>query len=313
MPMKRLSLVSCALVNVLLAANLWAQEPPPDGTWTADAVIERSKTYSISDLGDAQGIAVHDGKIYVCGDVNTAKPRIGAIREYDLEMKPTGRIVWLRKDGKPLILHPTGLTWDKQFGTFLGDTVNKKATIYQLDWERAWRDGTLDNAVLAVIHDDAAVNGCRPMFVRLDGRTLLATSDYGNVRPEIRLCDPERLLSAGRTSAPGVIVHRVLCGPWNQNMHWNDSTGVLTLVQNVIEGRGWRLDRINLAKAVADGRVEGPSARVATVTFTPHDELEGYWPLDREREMLITSSPKDNLVIGVVRPVEPRQSPAGTP
>jgi len=309
MTTKRTSIAISALAQLLFATTLLAQAPPPDGTWTADAAIEQSKTYSISDLGDAQGIVVRDGKIYICGDVNTAKPRIGAIREYDLEMKPTGRVVWLRKDGKPLILHPTGLTWNDRFGTFLGDTVNKKATIYRLDWERAWRDGTLDNAVLAVIEDDAAVNGCRPMFVKLDGRTLLATSDYGNVRPEIRLCDPERMLSAGRTSAPDVIVHRVLCGPWNQNMHWDDSSGVLTLVQNVIEGRGWRLDRVNLARAVADGRVEGPSVRVATRTFPPHDELEGYWPLDREREMLITSSPRDNLVIGVVRAVKPRVTP----
>ena len=48
--------------------------------------------------------------------------------------------------------------------------------------------------MLDTIEDDAAVNGCRPEFVQVNGRTLLATADYGDVRPEIRLLDPEALL-----------------------------------------------------------------------------------------------------------------------
>ncbi len=148
-------------------------------------------------------MAVRDGKVYAYGDVWGANPRVGVIREYDLDLRPTGREVWLRKAGKPLILHPTGLTWDARFGTFLGDTVNKKATIYRLDWERAWHDGNLDSAVLDAIEDDAAVNGCRPEFVTVGGRTLLATADYGDVRPEIRLLDPEALLKAATDQRPG--------------------------------------------------------------------------------------------------------------
>ena len=54
----------------------------------------------------------------------------------------------------------------------------------------------------------------------------------------------------------------------------------LTCVQNVIEGRGWRLDVLDLDRALADGRATGPGVRVRTFTFDPHDELEGYWPLD---------------------------------
>ena len=104
-----------------------------------------------------------------------------------------------------------GLTWDRRWGTFLGDTVLKKAVIYRLDWDRAWQDGDLEHAVRDVIDDDAAINGCRPTLVTLGGRTLLATSDYGDVRPEIRLYDTEALLAAGRPSAPGVVIHRVLC------------------------------------------------------------------------------------------------------
>jgi hypothetical protein len=283
--------------------------PPPDGTWTLDAVVDRASTVTDPDLGAGQGVAVRDGKLYAYGDVWGANPRTGVIREYDLDLKPTGRAVWLRKGGKPLILHPTGLTWDARFGTFLGDTVNKKATIYRLDWERAWLDGNLDAAVLGAVEDDAAVNGCRPEFVRVGGRTLLATADYGDVRPEIRLLDPEALLKAGRTSAPGVVVHRVLAGAWNQNLSWDPETGRLVCVENVIEGRGWRLDTLDLEKAVADGRADGPGVRVGRVTFEPHDELEGYCRLDRSRVLFITSSRSGNLVAGVIRPTEPRPSP----
>ncbi len=218
--------------------------------------------------------------------------------------------MWLRRDGKPLILHPTGLTWDARLGTFLGDTVLKKAVIYRLDWARAWQDGNLDHAVLDVIDDDAAINGCRPTLVTLGGRMFLATSDYGNVRPEVRLYDPDTLIAAKHSSSPGVIIHRFPCGPFNQNMQWDASTGRLTCVQNVIEGRGWRLDVLDLAKAVAAGDAAGPGVRVRRYTFMPHDELEGYWPLDKERSLLAVARRSDNLVAGIIRAVEPQTSPA---
>ena len=282
---------------------------PPDGTWTADAVVDQASAVTDTGLGAGQGVAIRDGKVYAYGDVWSANPRVGVIREYDMDLKPTGRQVWLRRGGKPLILHPTGLTWDARFDTFLGDTVNKKATIYRLDWERAWRDGNLDSAVLDAVEDDAAVNGCRPEFVTLGGRTYLATADYGDIRPEIRLLDPVALLKSGRTSAPGVVVHRVLAGPWNQGLYWDRDSGRLVCVENVIEGRGWRLDTLDLARAVADGRADGPGVRIQRVTFEPHDELEGYCPLDRSRGLFITSGRSRNLLMGVVRPTGPRTSP----
>src|SRR5439155_552378 len=96
------------------------------------------------------------------------------IREYTADYKPTGRAVWLRKGGKPLLLHPTGLAFHRKWGTFLGDTVNKKAIIYRLDWAKMWEDGHLDRAVLDVVADDAAVNGCRPLD---GGRGLFVTSE----------------------------------------------------------------------------------------------------------------------------------------
>src|SRR5262249_26874851 len=156
-----------------------------------------------------------------------------------------------RRDGRPLLVHPTGLTRHDRYGTFLGDTVQQKGVIYRLDWERMWQDGNLDRAVLAEVEDDAAVNGCRPEVVRLRGKAYLATADYGAVRPEVRLYDPEKLLAAKRSSAPGVVAHRFLCGPFNQNLHWDAERGQLTCIQNVIAGRGWRLDVLDLEKAVA--------------------------------------------------------------
>lgn len=198
---------------VLLALLVWlgiagakpeqtpkTQTPPPDGEWTANAVVAEPRTITDSGLGAVQGVVVRDGKVYAYGDVVSAKPRVGVIREYDMELNASGRVVWLRRDGKPLILHPTGLTWDPRYGTFLGDTVLKKAVIYRLDWERAWRDGNLDHAVMDTIDDDSATNGCRPTLVTVGGRTFLATSDYGDTHPEVRLYDPEALIAAKHSS-----------------------------------------------------------------------------------------------------------------
>ena len=119
-------------------------------------------------------------------------------------------------------------------------------------------------------------------------------------------------MAAKRSSAPGVVVHRFRCGPFNQNMQWDAESGLLTCVQNVIEGRGWRLDVLDLAKAVAAGDVSAPGVRVRTHTFTPHDELEGYWPLDRERSLFAIARRQENVVVGTIRTIEPRTSPAGS-
>jgi hypothetical protein len=286
--------------------------PEPDADWTADAVVEGPRTLTCEGLGAAQGVSLRDGKAYLYGDVWDAKPRVGVIREYTTELKPTGRVVWLRRRNEPLLTHPTGLTWHPRWGCFLGDTVKGKGAIYRLDWDRALADGHLDNAVRDVIDDDAAVQGCRPEFVTLGGKAYLATADYGAARPEVRLYDPERMLAARRTSAPGVVAHSFLCGPFNQNLHWDEARGRLVLVQNVIAGRGWQLDVLDLAKAVADGRADGPGVRVARHTFVPHDELEGWRPLDDKRGLFVISSRADNVVVGEVRAVEPRRSPAGT-
>jgi hypothetical protein len=301
------------LVLVLLAGGLASApaprpQAPPDAAWTANADLDDQRTRTMTGLGAMQGVSFRDDKVYLFGDVGDADPRVGVIREYTKDYEPTGRAVWLRRAGEPLIRHPTGLTWHRRWGTFLGDTVRRKAVIYRLDWAAAWADGNLDRALLDVLDDDAAVNGCRPEFVALDGRDYLATADYGDVRPELRLYDPARLLAAKRSSAPGVIAHRVLCGPFNQSLHWDAACGRVTCVQNVIAGRGWRLDVLDLARAVADGRAGGPGVRVRTLTFPPHDELEGYRPLGGRRGLFVTSGQRDNLTVGDVRDIPPTES-----
>jgi hypothetical protein len=305
---RRLAALTAAVLLALVAAPRLPAEPEPDGSWEANADLEKPTTRTLEGLGAMQGVSFRDGKVYLYGDVWDAKPRVGVIREYSAEYEPTGRVVWLRRDGKPLLVHPTGLTWHEKWDTFLGDTVKKKAIIYRLDWKRMWEDGNLDHAVLDIVDDDAAVNGCRPELVTLNDKPYLASADYGDARPEVRLYDPEKMLASKRTSAPGVVAHRVLVGPFNQNLHWDAGKGQLTCVQNVIAGRGWRLDVMDLAKAVADGRANGPGVRVRMLTFLPHDELEGYRPLDGDQGLFVTSNQKDNVTVGDIKSITPRES-----
>ncbi|MDG3006653.1 hypothetical protein [Paludisphaera mucosa] len=296
----------CLVGSTPLAAL--AQVATPVARWDVDSEVRVERAITDAGLGAAQGVVVRDGKVYAYGDLVLDVPRVGVIREYEQDLRPTGRVVRLTRAGQPLIIHPTGLTWREKWGTFLGDTVASKAKIVRFDWERAWRDGDLDDAVLDVVDDDVAVNGCRPTFVELAGATLLATADYGEIRPEIRLYDPAALLAAHRSSAPGVVVHRILAGPFNQNLHWDAEGGRLICVQNVVAGLGWRLDAIDLAKAVADGRVDGPDVRVRRDTPAGLDELEGFWPLGADRALFAVARRADNLVIGTVR-----KPPVATP
>ncbi len=292
--------------------NLFAQ-PAPDSDWQANANLKEAQVHSVTNLGAIQGVTRHDDKFYLYGDVYSANPRVGIIREYDGNLQPTGVVITLTKNGQPLSTHPTGLTWHPRWGTFLGNTVNQKATILHIDWDRALADGNLDHALLDKFTDDAAINGCRPEFVEVDRKVYLATADYGEVRPTIRLLDPAKLFQYRRTSAPGVVVHRILAGPFNQTLAWDGDSGQLTCIQNVVAGRGWQLDVLDLRRAVEDGRASGPGVRVRKLTFFPHSELEGYCPLDKDRGLFVTAYPKANLVLGRIQPLDmPVISPRGT-
>ncbi len=307
---RRTALGLLAVIATLAASRPVIAQRPVDAGWTANATIDNLQIASDPLLGAAQGVSYRQDHLYFYGDVYQSKPRVGIIRQYTLNLKPTGRDIHLTRHGKPLIVHPTGLAWDAEFGCFLGDTVNKVATIYKLDWERALTDGNLDAAVLAEIYDDAAVNGCRPEYVTVKGRRLLATADYGDVRPAVRLYDPRRLVEARRSSPPDVCLATIPCGPFNQNLFWNASTGELTCVQNVVAGLGWKLDIFNLEKAVAGAKLE--QARVRTLIFQPHSELEGWLRQPDGREVFVTSSPRNNIYVGKSKPAPSFSTPAGT-
>ena len=258
---KRTAIRSLAILASFLTSAAVRAQPPIDADWKANAKIDNLRVVSDEQLGAAQGVSYRQDRLYFYGDVYSAKPRVGIIREYTLDLKPTGRDIRLARNGKPLILHPTGLTWDAEYGCFLGDTVNKVATIYKLDWDRALKDGNLDAAVLAEIRDDAATNGCRPEYVTVQGRRLLATADYGDVRPAVRLYDPRRLVEARRSTAPGVCVATIPCDPFNQNLFWDATTGEAYVRTECGCRVGLETRRLRSAKGGGRRQVgEGPGA-----------------------------------------------------
>jgi hypothetical protein len=104
-------------------------------------------------------------------------------------------------------------------------------------------------------------------------------------------------------------VATIPCEPFNQNLFWDASTGELTCVQNVVAGLGWKLDVFNLEKAVDGASLE--KARVRTLIFTPHSELEGWLRQPDGREVFVTSSPKNNIYVGRSKPTATLSTPAG--
>jgi hypothetical protein len=212
-----------AVALLLLVANIGCAHPPVADQPTLAVQLRSSQT--CEKLGACQGASEHDGFIYLYGDANP-----GVIRQYTYSPGPppqlihTGLDIALTYHGKNLINHPTGLTWNPQFGTYLGNTVTatKKGTIYHLDWPRMLIDRNLDHEILNVTDDDEATQGCRPEFVRRGEQWLLATADYGNRANAVRYYDPAELATAKKTSDPGVLVASYLCGPYVQQLHWID-------------------------------------------------------------------------------------------
>jgi hypothetical protein len=250
---------------------------------------------TVSGIGAGQGVEVRDGKVYLYGDAST-----GVVREYTSgtsSLTYTGRQILLTSAGHDLVSHPTGLTTASGLGTFLGNTVAEKGTIFMIDWARALTTGTLDGAIQATVTDDLAVNGSRPEFVRVGSRWLVATADYGALANEVRLYDPEKLKTAARTSEPGVLVHRFRSSPYVQTLHWLDAQGLLVLVQNQSSGRGWRLTVVDLARSIAAGQ----QVVVQTINLSPQDELEGFHLLTSGRGLFVTSSSRSNLYFANVR------------
>ncbi len=269
------------------------ERPQPPRRWVL------TETRTLAGVGRAQGAAVHDGKLYVYGDADT-----GVIMEFTFNLQPTGRRLLLTRGGRDLISHPTGLTFHPRYGAFIGDSARglfgRGATIYQIDWERAWADATLDHAVRAVFRDDLAKAGTRPEFVRLGDRWLLATADYAP-DGQVRFYDPEKLRDGGRTSEPGVLVGSFLLEGRTQSLVWEDATGWLYCVQNPRAGHGWRVVVLDLEKAAKAGHHD--TAVVEQQDFPRASELEGVALLATNSFFFLTSDLQNNLCRGRWEPL----------
>ena len=103
-----------AVAAVLLSPPPCRAEPPADADWMANAAVDGLVTASDPSLAHAQGVSYREGRLYFYGDVYQARPRAGIIREYTLDLKATGRDIRLTRNGQPLLVHPTGLAWDRR-------------------------------------------------------------------------------------------------------------------------------------------------------------------------------------------------------
>jgi len=257
--------------------------------------------HRIEGLGAAQGLMVHQGKVYLYGDAQT-----GVIREYTFDdaanqLDDTGREIKLTFQGEDLASHPTGLTVHPRFGAFLGDTVNRQGAIYQIDWQRALADGHLDNALISAAKDDIAANGTRPEWVRFMGRWVIATGDYGNKNNRIRLYDPDMLQTNEQTSAPGVLIASWPSPPFVQSIHWIDRLGTMVLVRNRTPGKYHALTFLKLPQR------EGEQLTVNTWVPGPWaDELEGFGIVSEGKALLLSAGGDPNLRVIKLDSVPPK-------
>jgi len=286
-------LVLCLACGIILPlAYGHAAEP-----FTVEELLPVTKRLTVSGIGYGQGLFTHDGKVYLYGDAAT-----GLIREYEWsvespeELTYTGLEIKLTRNGEDVAPHPTGLTHHPKLGTFLGDTVFQKGTIFTVDWEKMKEDRNLDNAILNMLSDDLAVNGTRPEFVHVNDKWLIATSDYGDEGNQLRLYDPARLKTAVRSSAPGVLVAVEPCGPWVQTVEWVPAWQNLALVQNQIEGLRYRLTFASWDGDDFDAEFGQPLD-----LKQPRDELEGWTHLGEGWCLYLSSSPTNNVSIGRVQ------------
>ena len=277
---------------------------------TADK-FEINRTQTVTGFGAGQAIFIRDNFVYLLGDRydgGTQGP--GVVREFfwntdargDRVLFYGGREILLTDNGQDVAPHPTGLTWHPNFGYWLGNTVEGKGTIFQIDFDRALRQGNLNGCIIRTIEDDAAINGTRPEFIELPGnRWTLATSDYGDAGNAIRFYDPVALLTAERTSEPGVIFAESACGPFVQSLEPGAEPGEVYLVQNITAGLGYRLTK---ATVDAEGRIRGTET---TDFSTPSDELEAFAWLETDRQnrrrfLMLSASSASNLHFGRFNP-----------
>ena len=99
--------------------------------------MDVGRSITDAELGAVQGVVVRDGNgLCIWRRVfGQSRRESGVIREYtqQLELNRTRRLA-ASGQGKPLIVHPTGLTWHKDWGTFLGDTVKSADPTRSRGW-----------------------------------------------------------------------------------------------------------------------------------------------------------------------------------
>ncbi len=252
---------------------------------------------TVPEVGAAQGVSKIADQVYIYGD-----REVGMMRSYTLQdsLIYTGEEYQFTVDGKDVINHPTGIAYAKGSPTFIGNSIRLnpegtlwKAVIYAVNWEGFLASKTLDGNLLATIEDDACIQGTRPEYVSYKGKKMVATSDYGPVRNEVRLYDPEKLLYAKKTSDLGVLVGKFTCSPWVQNLHWIADEGVLVLIQNQIEGRLWRLTFLDMEASLSSGK----EVVLKQIDFDKKDELEGFCLLNPSLGLALSSSRTQNAAI----------------
>jgi hypothetical protein len=263
----------------------------------ANINMQIAQARTVDSLGACQGVSFQKGRLFLYGDREA-----GMIREF----KMTGDSpVYINKEckltehGVDVINHPTGIAWNGQLPTFIGNSVRLneagtqwKAVIYCVNWPGLLTTGTLDGNLLNTIDDDACIQGTRPEYVQYKGKWYVATADYGDKGNEVRLYDPALLQHAKKTSEKGVLVKKFTCTPWVQNLHWIPAKHMLVLIQNQIEGRRWRFTYLDFNKSMETGTQQV----IKVVDLDRTDELEGFTFLDDDTKgIAVSSSRRDNV------------------
>ncbi|RFS22465.1 hypothetical protein DVR12_11710 [Chitinophaga silvatica] len=254
-------------------------------------------SYTLDSLGACQGVSLQNGKYFLYGD-----REVGVMREYRLEnntLKYQHKEYRFTSQDSNIIKHPTGIAWHKGLPVFIGNSVrlNKegtswKALIYCINWDGFLKNRTLDGNLINTIHDDICIQGTRPEYVEYQGKWYVATADYGAKANEVRLYDPVALQKASKTTEQGVLVTKFKCSPWVQNLHWVANKGILILIQNQTEGRGWRFTYVDLKQSIEQGKEKV----LKIVDIEKPDELEGFTLTnDPAIGIGVSSSGKDNV------------------
>lgn len=168
--------------------------------------------------------------------------------------------------------------------------------------------------MLATIADDAATNGTRPEFVTLSGKTYVATASYGDIDNHVRLYDPATLLTADRTTDPGVLAHAWPSGAFVQSLRWlparnatqqsdraaQSPDGTLVFAQNMTPGQGYLLTSVVLG--ITDDLRDFPPDDMAE----PKRELKGFAPLPGPDApaILLSAHAKSNVIFALIDLIE---------